>query len=112
MPTETYQEWCRRTDELLAEMEIGVTNSLLAERETGVSTGVDTPILKKNCPGIAWLFPNPEPVVPQHRIEALFANAKYQLWGRAYNLSHRDSRAQAVEFVVELLGELGIGVTG
>ena len=87
MPTETYKEWDKRVGEMLKD-------------------------LPESPPVWNEEKPKPNASIPRHRIDAMFSNAKYQLWGRSFNIFHRDSRAQAAEFLEGVLGELGVEVTG
>lgn len=51
-------------------------------------------------------------IIPRHRIDAYFANMHTTLWGRAWDVGAGGNVEFAKEWLVGVLGELGIEVVG
>jgi hypothetical protein len=68
-------------------------------------------------PGIHYLtdvdrMDDAKPVIPQHRIDGYFSNMHTTLWARAWDVGPGGNVEGAKEWLVGVLGELGIEVEG
>jgi hypothetical protein len=64
-------------------------------------------------PGIHYLTDvDAKPVIPRYRIDGYFSNMHTTLWGRAWDVGPGGNVEGAKEWLVGVLGELGIEVAG